>query len=48
MLTFAVYHLLKTPEALRKLRAEIDQVIGDRPVQCDDFSKMPYLTGICF
>ncbi|KAJ7470117.1 cytochrome P450 [Mycena galericulata] len=30
MLTFTVYHLLKTPEALRKLRAEIDTVLGDR------------------
>ncbi|KAJ7452215.1 fatty acid hydroxylase [Mycena latifolia] len=46
MLTFMVYHLLKTPEALRKLRAEIDEVIGDRPVQCEDFSRMPYLTAV--
>ncbi|KAJ7692444.1 cytochrome P450 [Mycena rosella] len=46
MLTFMVYHLLKTPEALRKLRAEVDEVIGDRPVQCEDFSRMPYLTAV--
>jgi cytochrome P450/NADPH-cytochrome P450 reductase len=45
MLTFAIYHLLKTPAALRKVRAEIDAVIGDRPAQTDDLSNMPYLTG---
>ncbi|KAJ7501738.1 fatty acid hydroxylase [Mycena galericulata] len=46
MLTFTVYHLLKTPEALRKLRAEIDTVLRDRPAQAEDFSKMPYLTAV--
>ncbi|KAJ7771297.1 fatty acid hydroxylase [Mycena maculata] len=46
LLTFATYHLLKTPEALRKLRAEIDEVLGDRPAQADDFSKMPYLQAV--
>ncbi|KAJ7851068.1 fatty acid hydroxylase [Mycena olivaceomarginata] len=46
MLTFAIYHLLKTPAALRKVRAEIDAVIGDRPAQTDDLSNMPYLTAV--
>lgn len=44
-MTFMIYHLLKHPEAMRKLRAEIDEVLGGRPVQVEDFSKMPYLTG---
>lgn len=46
MLTFSIYHLLRTPEALRKLRAEVDEVVGNRPVQVEDLSKMPYLNGL--
>ncbi|KAJ7601926.1 fatty acid hydroxylase [Mycena polygramma] len=34
-----------TPAALRKVRAEIDQLLGDRPASVDDLSNMPYLTG---
>lgn len=45
MLSFMVYYLLKNPEALRKLRAEVDTVLGSRPAQVEDFSKMPYLNG---
>lgn len=45
MMTFTTYYLLKNPETMRKLRAEIDQVLGGRPVQCGDFSNLPYLTG---
>ncbi|KAJ7636254.1 bifunctional P-450/NADPH-P450 reductase [Roridomyces roridus] len=48
MLTFTVYHLLKTPDALRKLRAEIDSVLGDRPAQAEDFGKMPYLKAVMY
>ncbi|KAJ7772252.1 fatty acid hydroxylase [Mycena metata] len=46
MLTFAIYHLLRTPEALRKMRAEVDAVLGDRPAQVDDLSKLPYTTAV--
>ncbi|KAJ7181531.1 fatty acid hydroxylase [Mycena crocata] len=46
MLSFAIYHLLRTPEALRKLRAEVDTIIGDRLAQAEDLSKMPYLTAV--
>ncbi|KAJ7635523.1 fatty acid hydroxylase [Mycena polygramma] len=46
MLTFAIYHLLRTPAALRKVRAEIDQLLGDRPASVDDLSNMPYLTAV--
>lgn len=40
-----MYYLLKNPEALRKLRAEIDEVVGDGPVQYEHLSKLPYLIG---
>ena len=45
MLTFVVYYLLKNPEAMRKLREEIDTRIGDRPVTVKDVNKLPYLLG---
>ena len=45
MLTFIVYYLLKNPEALRKLREEIDTNIGDRPMNVQDVNKLPYLIG---
>ena len=45
MLTFAMYHLLKNPEAMRKLREEVDTVIGDRAMTADDLSRLPYLIG---
>jgi cytochrome P450 / NADPH-cytochrome P450 reductase len=44
-LSFATYYLLKNPSALSKLRAEIDEVIGDNPLQYQDLSQMPYLQG---
>ncbi|KAF4598867.1 hypothetical protein EYR38_007278 [Pleurotus pulmonarius] len=45
-LAFVVYYLLKNPEALRKLRAEIDEVVGEGPVQYEHLSKLPYLTAV--
>jgi cytochrome P450/NADPH-cytochrome P450 reductase len=45
MLTFIVYQLLKNPDALAKLRAEIDEVLGDQPIQLTDIGKMPYTIG---
>lgn len=30
---------------MRKLQAEIDDLIGDHDVQVDDLNKLPYLTG---
>ncbi|KAF7294065.1 Fatty acid hydroxylase [Mycena kentingensis (nom. inval.)] len=46
MMTFMIYYLLKNPEKMRKLRAEVDEAIGDQPVQHQDFAKMPYLVAI--
>ncbi|CCM04514.1 uncharacterized protein FIBRA_06695 [Fibroporia radiculosa] len=42
-LSFLFYLLIKNPEASRKLRAEVDEVLGDQPIQLGDLSRMPYL-----
>ncbi|KAI0694739.1 bifunctional P-450/NADPH-P450 reductase [Earliella scabrosa] len=46
MLTFTLYFLLKNPEAMRKLREEIDREIGDRPMTVRDVNKLPYLLAV--
>ncbi|KAH9932779.1 bifunctional P-450/NADPH-P450 reductase [Epithele typhae] len=46
MLTFATYYLLKNPEAMRKLREEIDTMVGDRPPSKKDVNKLPYLLAV--
>ncbi|KAJ7035907.1 fatty acid hydroxylase [Mycena alexandri] len=46
MMTFMVYFLLKNPETMRKLRAQVDEVLGERPVQYEDFAKLPYLIAV--
>lgn len=45
MLTFILYFLLKNPEAMRKLREEVDTLIGSRPMTSSDVHKLPYLLG---
>ena len=45
LLTFIVYYLLKHPEAMRRLREEVDTMIGERPMTIDDVHKLPYLIG---
>jgi cytochrome P450/NADPH-cytochrome P450 reductase len=46
MLTYLTYELLKHPNVLLKLRAEIDEVLGDQPIALNDISKMPYTIAI--
>ncbi|KAJ7708609.1 fatty acid hydroxylase [Mycena metata] len=46
MMTFMVYFLLKHPETMRKLRAQVDEALGGRPVQYEDFAKLPYLIAV--
>ncbi|KAI0354817.1 fatty acid hydroxylase [Trametes cingulata] len=46
MLTFTLYYLLKNPEALRKLREEIDAKVGDRLMTAQDVGKLPYLLAV--
>jgi len=40
-----VYCILKHPEVTRKLRKEVDEVLGDRPMQLSALDKVPYLEG---
>ncbi|KAH8103110.1 fatty acid hydroxylase [Cristinia sonorae] len=45
-LAFATYYLIKYPAVMRKLREEIDQVLGDGTLQSSDLSKMPYCLAV--
>ena len=44
-MSFMSYFLIKNPEKMRKLRAEIDEITGGRPPTVEDLNKMHYLTG---
>ncbi|KAK1223348.1 hypothetical protein PQX77_013780 [Marasmius sp. AFHP31] len=46
MMSFMVYYLIKNPQTMRKLQAEVDEVLGGEPAQFQDLSKMPYLTAV--
>ncbi|KAK0212347.1 fatty acid hydroxylase [Desarmillaria ectypa] len=46
MMAFTVYFLLKNLEKMRKLRAEIDEVLGRRPLEVGDLDKLPYLVAV--
>ncbi|KAJ3896345.1 fatty acid hydroxylase [Lentinula edodes] len=46
LMSFMTYYLIKNPETMRKLQAEVDEVLGGQPVQYQDLSKMPYLTAV--
>ncbi|KAL1937787.1 hypothetical protein VTO73DRAFT_12806 [Trametes versicolor] len=46
MLVFAIYYLLKNPDTMRKLRDEIDSVMGQRPFTTADMNTMPYLIAV--
>ena len=47
MLTFCLYFLMKNPEAMRRAREEVDEVLGDQEIQIGDLSKLKYVTGQC-
>lgn len=40
-----MYYLIKSPEAMRKAQAEVDDLLGDQQLQVEDLHKLPYLTG---
>ena len=45
-LTWAVATLLQHPEVLAKLRAELNEVVGDRPVALEDIRRLKYLDAV--
>ncbi|KAH8103122.1 cytochrome P450 [Cristinia sonorae] len=46
LLSFATAYIIRDPEVMRKLRAEVDEVLGDRVIQISDLGKMPYLLAV--
>lgn len=44
-LTFALYYLCKHPEAMRKLREEIDEVVGEGTLHLEDVPKLKYMSA---
>ncbi|KAI1473366.1 bifunctional P-450:NADPH-P450 reductase [Daldinia eschscholtzii] len=46
MLSYAMYRLLKSPDAYRKVQQEVDEVIGKGPVTVQHMQKLPYITAV--
>lgn len=46
VLTWALYELASHREIEARVLAELDEVLGDRPVEFDDIGRVPYLTGV--
>ncbi|RPD61291.1 bifunctional P-450:NADPH-P450 reductase [Lentinus tigrinus ALCF2SS1-6] len=47
MLTFTLYYLCKNPEAMRKAREEVDEVLGDEQIRLEHIGKLKYISA-CF
>ena len=45
LLSFLLYHLLKNPSALQRARAEVDEVVGDSPVNHTHLKKIPFINA---
>lgn len=46
MLSFALYNLLKHPDAMAKIREEVDEVIGEEPLDVAHLGKLPYMNAV--
>lgn len=46
LLTFALYYLIKNPEAMRKAHEEVDEVLGDQQIQLTDIGKLKYIDAV--
>jgi cytochrome P450/NADPH-cytochrome P450 reductase len=46
VLSFIVHSLLTSPDAMDKLRAEVDTVVGTRTVALADIPKLEYMTAV--
>jgi pentalenene oxygenase len=44
--TWAVWLLSRHEEVRRKVEAEVDEVLGDRPIAVDDFERLPYTQAV--
>jgi cytochrome P450/NADPH-cytochrome P450 reductase len=42
-LGFLFYHLLKNPEKYLRAQQEVDEVLGDRPIEAKDMSRLVYI-----
>lgn len=42
-LSFLFYHLLKNPDKYLRAQQEVDEVLGDRPVEAKDISRLVYI-----
>nr|Q9Y8G7.1 RecName: Full=Bifunctional cytochrome P450/NADPH--P450 reductase; AltName: Full=Cytochrome P450foxy; AltName: Full=Fatty acid omega-hydroxylase; AltName: Full=P450foxy; Includes: RecName: Full=Cytochrome P450 505; Includes: RecName: Full=NADPH--cytochrome P450 reductase [Fusarium oxysporum]BAA82526.1 fatty acid omega-hydroxylase (P450foxy) [Fusarium oxysporum] len=45
-LSFAMYQLLKNPEAYSKVQKEVDEVVGRGPVLVEHLTKLPYISAV--
>ncbi|ETS73933.1 hypothetical protein PFICI_13799 [Pestalotiopsis fici W106-1] len=45
-LSYAMYELLQKPEEYRKVREEVDRVIGTGPITVDHMTKLPYIEAV--
>lgn len=45
-LAWAFYLLCRHPEAARKLRAEVEEVLGGRPPEAEDLSRLPFTRNV--
>ncbi|SPJ71402.1 Bifunctional P-450:NADPH-P450 reductase [Fusarium torulosum] len=45
-LSFAMYHLLKHPEAYNKVQKEVDEVVGRGPVTVEHLTRLPYISAV--
>ncbi|MFI6599287.1 bifunctional cytochrome P450/NADPH--P450 reductase [Nonomuraea sp. NPDC050536] len=46
LLTFALYELLRNPDALAKAHEEVDRVLGDRAPRYEDLARLGYLDQV--
>jgi cytochrome P450 len=43
---WSVFHIVSNPEVQKKLVAEIDERVGERPVEAEDLHHLPYLWAV--
>ncbi|KDN45033.1 hypothetical protein RSAG8_05206, partial [Rhizoctonia solani AG-8 WAC10335] len=46
MLSFAMAHIMKTPEVYSKVRQEVDAVLGQEPIKLEHLGKLTYINAV--